>query len=223
MRKKTGREEEQNVGENLRQIQHIIISLSSSGLSLFHKSFSGEIEPDLFSALLTATSLLMRNDGSKSLTGEYETYQVDEKTATICQGTYLAGIMISDVDAPVAKDLMQRLERFISAFEEEYGFLLNNWHGDRTFFDQDWANYQLMECMVSDSSNFRLNKKAMDMLNNARQIRLVLLIKRFAGENAFSLESVSDLLLKELIIPKKEAMEFLSELEANGIIVSSSN
>lgn len=223
MRKRMGREEQQNVGYNLQHIQHIIISLSNSGLSLFHMSFSGEIEPDLFSALLTATSLLMKDDGSKSLTGEYETYQVDEKTGTICQGTYLAGIMISDVDAPVANELMQRLERFISAFEEEYGFLLSNWHGDCTFFDQDWANYQLMECMVSDSTNYRLNKKVKDMLSNARQIRLVLLIKRFAGENAFSLESVSDLLVKELIIAKQEAMEFLSELETNGIIVSTSN
>ncbi len=203
---------------DLHQIQHIIVSLSSSGLSLFHKSFSGEIEPDLFSALLTATSLLMKDDGSGPLTGKYETYQVDEKTATICQGIYLAGMLISE--APVAKELMERLERFITTFEEEYGFLLNNWHGDRTFFDQDWANYQLMECMVSSSANYRLNVKAMDMLSNARQIRLVLLIKRFAGENTFSLESVSDLLVDKLIIPKQEALEFLSELETNGIIVS---
>ncbi|MDF1539880.1 MAG: hypothetical protein P1Q69_13350 [Candidatus Thorarchaeota archaeon] len=206
---------------DLHQIQHIIVSLSSSGLSLFHKSFSGEIEPDLFSALLTATSLLMRDDGSNPLTGKYEIYQVDEKTATICQGIYLAGILISD--APVANHLVQRLEKFITAFEEEYGFLLNNWHGDRTFFDQDWANYQLMECMVSESSSYRLNMKAMEILKNARQIRLVLIIKRFAGESAFSLESVSDLLVQKLIIPKQDAMEFLSELEANGIIMSANS
>lgn len=206
---------------DLRQIQHIIVSLSSSGLSLFHKAFSGEIEPDLFSALLTATSLLMRDDGTKSLVGEYETYQVDEKVATICQGTYLAGIMISDI--PVPRNLMQRLEKFISTFEGEYGFLLNNWHGDRTFFDHDWANYQLMECMVSDSEQYILSRKATEKLSNARQIRLVLLIKRFAGENAFSLERVSDLLVDELIIPKQDAMKFLSEMISDGIIESPEN
>ncbi|MHA2423453.1 MAG: hypothetical protein ACXAEF_01615 [Candidatus Thorarchaeota archaeon] len=205
---------------DLQQIQHIIISLSSSGLSLFHKSFSGEIEPDLFSALLTATSLLMRDDGSSSLAGQYESYEIDDKTATICQGTYLAGMLISD--KPIVNEIVQRLERFITAFEEEYGFLLKNWHGDRTFFDQDWADYQLMECMIAQESNYSLSSTAMRNLDNARQIRLVLLIKRFAGSNTFSIESVSDLLVNELDIPKEKAMEYLEDLQNKGIIISTS-
>ncbi|MHA1905720.1 MAG: hypothetical protein ACW98Y_00335 [Candidatus Thorarchaeota archaeon] len=203
---------------DLHQIQHIIVSLSSSGLSLFHKSFSGEIEPDLFSALLTATSLLMRDDGSHTLVGQYESYKVDDKIATICQGTYLAGMLISE--APVVDEIVQRLERFITTFEEEYGFLLKNWHGDRTFFDQDWADYQLMECMVAQESNYILSPTAMTSLDNARQFRLVLLIKRFAGGNAFSIESVSDLLVRELIIPKEKVMEFLTDLQNKGVIIN---
>jgi len=203
---------------DLQQIQHIIVSLSSSGLSLFHKSFSGEIEPDLFSALLTATSLLMRDDGSHSIVGMYETYEVDDKVATICQGSYLAGILISD--RPVVGEIVQRLERFIMAFESEYGFLLQNWHGDRTFFDQDWADYQLMECMVGQGTTFTLSTSAMQTLDNARQIRLVLLIKRFAGSNPFSMDSVSSLIENELDIPKESAAEYLQDLQNKGIIVS---
>jgi len=203
---------------DLHQIQHIIISLSSSGLSLFHKSFFGSIEPDLFSALLTATSLLMRDDGSHSLIGQYEIYEVGDKIATICQGSYLAGILISD--KPVMKEIVQRLERFIMAFEDEYGFLLQNWHGDRTFFDQDWADYQLMECMVGERVVYTLSTTAMQDLDNARQIRLVLLIKRFAGDNTFSIESVCDLLVTELDINKDDALEYLVDLQNKGIITS---
>ena len=59
---------------DLHQVQHIIISLSSSGLALFHKSFSGkEIEPDLFSALLTALSLMTKIVGVDEVPEEYQT------------------------------------------------------------------------------------------------------------------------------------------------------
>jgi hypothetical protein len=202
---------------DLHQIQHIIVSLSNSGLSLFHKSFSGDIEPDLFSALLTATSLLMRDDGFHSLSGQYESYAVDDKIATICQGEYLAGILIGD--KPVVGEIVQRLENFITAFENEYGFILHNWHGDRTFFDQDWADYQLMEFMVEQGTTYILSSTAMQSLENARQIRLVLLIKRFAGGHSFSIERVSNLLVTELDIPKDNAMNFLKDLREKGIII----
>lgn len=207
---------------DLHQVRHIIISLSSSGLALFHKSFSGkEIEPDLFSALLTALSLMTKIVGVDEVPEEYQTYQVDNRLATVCQGEYLVGILVSDT--PIASEIVQRLERFISTFEEEYGFLLNNWHGDRTFFDHEWADYQLMECMVAQGSNYRLSSTAVESLDSARQIRLVLLIKRFAGDSTFIIESVSDLLVRELIIPKEDAMDYLNELQNKGIIVSASN
>ncbi|MFW9955592.1 MAG: hypothetical protein ACFFD3_13675 [Candidatus Thorarchaeota archaeon] len=205
-----------NRNNDLHQIQHIIVSLSNSGLAIFHKSFSSvKIDPDLFSALFTAVSMMNRIYVGQ---GEaYEVLQFDKWTAKICQGQYLTGIILSDI--AVVDEIVGRLERFVLAFEHEYGFLLHNWHGDRTFFDHDWANFQLMECLVSNESNYRLNDRAIRLLENARQIRVFQLIRRYAGGTYFRIEALADRLVSELDISKGHAMDYLSELIENEIII----
>lgn len=198
---------------------HVILSLIESGLAIFHQSFSDrEIEPDLFSALLTAFTLSKRFQDLDKTPAEYETFHIDDNVAKMCYGRYLAGIVVSDEE--VDDVIMDRLEKFITVFEDEYEFLLKNWHGDRTFFDQEWTAVQLREFLFEEGAAYRLHTDAMALTMNARQIRLVLLIQRFAGEGNFSRDELTSIMVQKLQVTEEDIQEFLVDLETHGIIVS---
>ncbi len=196
----------------------MIVSVIQSGLSIFHETFSlTPIDPDLFSALLTAIFFAKRAQEPYYTERDYETYDIDHHTVHICYGEYLAGIAVSD--GPVEDLFMKRLKGFVIAYESEYGLLLTNWDGDRSFFDHEWASRQLREHLGPAQTLYRLHEQGMERTTSARQIRLVLLIRRFAGSESFSLESMNELLTENLIITKESASEYLQDLEQLGIIV----
>jgi len=204
------------------QIQHIILTLIDSGLAVFHQAFSNEIiEPDLFSALATATSLRKKLHGDFEKISDNQIFQVEHYTANMCYGRYLAGIVLSD--APLEAKPMVRIKKFIMTFEDEYEFLLINWHGDISFFDQDWASTLLDQYLSPLELIYRLHSDAMNRSENGRQIRIILLIKRFVGKSDFNLEALARLIIEELQIPENHAESFLSNLEKQGIIIPRDN
>jgi hypothetical protein len=199
-------------------IQHIIVSLIESGLSVFYETLSGDpVDPDLFSALFTAASLVRKVEGSGS--SDYEVYNLEDQMAHICYGDQLAGIAVAN--GPIGEKAIGQLKLFVNAYEAEYGILLTNWDGDRSFFDHDWASRLLQEYVGPAKRLFRLHNQAMARTNNALQIRLVLLIKRYIQTNAFELQTLLPHLVDELIIPREAAENYLFELETSGIIVPS--
>ncbi len=203
-----------------KDIEHVILSLLDSGLSIFHHSFVEEtIDPDLFSALITATSLHKRVDGYSTERIFQEQFQIEKYNAHVCQGEYLAGIIVTS--SYVASEDLNRFLKFLALFEEENKFLIRNWHGDRTFFDQSWALSQLEESLFASEGVYRLVDNAMRKAGNARQIRLILLIQRYEKANSFSREHLIQLLEKELEIPSSLAEEYINELEEEHIISDS--
>lgn len=208
---------EDRSSQNL-EIRHVILTLIDSGLALFHQTFSNEIiDPNLFSALVTAISLGRRVNNDSEEECKNETFEVDRHNANICYGKYLAGIAISDT--PLDSKLMTRLKKFIKAFEIEYEFLLVNWHGDISFFDQEWASTMLSQYLYPSELMYRLHTDAMNRSDNGRQIRGILLIRRFVGKSDFELSSLQRLIMKELQVPEGDADEFLTNLEVQGIII----
>lgn len=205
----------------LDDIHSVIISQISSGLSLFNVSLTDEeIEPDLFSALLTATILARSQSNPESDSRQYMTLNIDSLTSTICYGTYLAGIIVSKKS--INESIIIRLQRFIKYFEDEFGFILNNWQGDRTFFDHDWASQQLLEFLTSgvQRPKYYLHPTALQLASNARQIRMIQLIRRYAINSLFSIEDISAQIANELDIRIESVINLLFELENNGIIKS---
>lgn len=200
------------------KVQQVIVCLIDSGLSIIHQSFEAtSIDPDLFSALLTAHALMRRGEKYTGESLEPETYEIDEQVATMCYGRFLAGIAISD--GPTDEKTMSRLMEFVQEFEDEYEYLLRNWSGDRTFFDQEWALRQLRDALMAIETDYRLHERAMSMTTNARQFRVVLLIRRFAGNEGFNMEALESLLIRELDVPQQHAQDYLSDLEVGGLIV----
>ena len=199
-------------------VTHIIVSLIESGLSIFYKPFTdNEIDPDLFSAVLTAYSIIEDVHGSQGLDLDHETYAVEDQVAHICHGNYLAGIAVSS--GPVERQFMVKLKKFITAYENEYGFLLTTWDGDRSFFDHEWADIQLEEYLNPKASRYRLHERPLSLSSNARQFRLILLVRRFVGSDPFSLNTLKNLLMRELDVPEYIASDYLSDLENKGIIM----
>ncbi|MHA2141713.1 MAG: hypothetical protein ACXADC_13040 [Candidatus Thorarchaeota archaeon] len=199
-------------------VQHIIVSLIESGLSIFYKSFvEAIIDPDLFSAVLTAYSFVEEVHGSQGLNLDHETYVIDDQFAHICYGNYLAGIAVAS--GAVEDGYMAKLKNFITAYEDEYGFLLTTWDGDRSFFDHEWAIIQLREYLNPKEILYRLHEKPLSLSSTARQLRLILLVRRFVGSNSFSLDTLRDLLVRELDVYDYIANEFLTELANKGIIL----
>lgn len=200
------------------RVKDVIVSVIQSGLSIFHEPFSpNPIDPDLFSALLTAIFFAKRVQEPYYSERDYETHDIDHHKVHICYGDYLAGIAVAD--GPVEDMFMKKLKGFVTAYENEYGLLLTNWDGDRSFFDHEWASRQLRDHLGPTQTLYRLHERAMEQTTSARQIRLVLLIRRFASADRFKLETVRDLLTENLIISEESASEYLSELEQHGMIV----
>ncbi|MFW9890267.1 MAG: hypothetical protein ACFFER_18945 [Candidatus Thorarchaeota archaeon] len=199
-------------------VQHIIVSLIESGLSIYYKSFvAGEIDPDLFSALLTAYSFVEELHGGQSLNTDHETYAVDEHVAHICYGDYLAGIAVARGD--VEDQFMVKLKNFITAYENEYGFLLTTWDGDRSFFDHEWAEIQLREYINPRETKYRLHESPLSLSTNAQQFRLILLVRRFVGSDSFNPTILKELFMRELDVTEYTANDFLTMLENRGIIL----
>ncbi len=197
-------------------VQHIIVSLIESGLSIFYENLYGDsIDPDLFSALFTAASLVRRVEGGSS--SVYEIYHLENQMAHICYGTHLAGIAVSN--GPIAETFMGQLKLFVDAYEVAHGILLTNWDGDRSFFDHEWASRLLREYIGTTRILYRLHDQAMERTTNARQIRLVLLIKRHMKSNTIELDSILRCIVDELIIPLETAKILLSELETSGAVL----
>jgi hypothetical protein len=196
----------------------VIVSVIQSGLSIFHETFSPTpIDPDLFSALLTAIFFAKRFQEPYYSERDYETHDIDHHTVHICYGNYLAGIAVAD--GPVEDVFMKRLKGFVTAYENEYGLLLTNWDGDRSFFDHEWASRELRDHLGPTQILYRLHDRAMEQTTSARQIRLVLLIRRFASTEHFKLETVRNLLTENLVITEESAGEFLDELVQLGMLV----
>lgn len=197
---------------------HVIVSLLDSGLSIFHHSYADtEIDPDLFSALVTATSLTDKVRRGSQAQDMHEVFEVEEYTAHMCHGEYLAGIIVSA--RPVQDITIRRFVDFLSSFEEEYAFIIKNWHGDRTFFDQGWALNQLEASLNETGEKYKLSENAMGLTTNARQIRLVLLVQRYGNEGEFDMPSIQEAIESTLQVPSTAAKEYLSELEAMGIVI----
>jgi hypothetical protein len=114
---------------------------------------------------------------------------------------------------------MVNLKKFITAYEDEYGFLLTTWDGDRSFFDHEWAEIQLEEYLSPKDTLYRLHEQPLSLSENARQFRLILLVRRFVGSDSFSPGTLRDLLMRELDVPNYIASDFLSMLEDKGIIL----
>jgi hypothetical protein len=204
-------------GSPLVDFDHVIVSLLDSGLSIFHHSYTDkEIDPDLFSALVTATSLTDKVRRGSQAQDMHEVFEVEEYTAHLCHGEYLAGIIVSA--RPVQDTTIRRFVRFLASFEEEYAFIIKNWHGDRTFFDQGWALNQLEASLNGMEENYRLSEDAMDLTRNARQIRLVLLVQRHGNMGEFNMSTIQGAIESTLQVPSSVAKEYLSELEAAGIV-----
>ncbi len=199
-------------------VQHIIVSLIESGLSIFYKSFAAsEIDPDLFSAILTAYSFIEEMHGGQGLNMDHETYIVEDQVAHICYGNYLAGIAVAR--GAIDDQFMVKLREFITAYENEYGFLLTTWDGDRSFFDHEWADIQLREYLNPKETTYRLHERPLSLSSNARQFRLILLVRRFVGSDSFSPGTLRELLMRELDLTEYVANDYLSELEDKGIIL----
>lgn len=199
-------------------VQHIIVSLIESGLSIYYKSFvAGEIDPDLFSALLTAYSFVEELHGGQGLNTDHEIYPVDEHVAHICYGDYLAGIAVARGD--IEDQFMVKLKNFITAYENEYGFLLTTWDGDRSFFDHEWADIQLREYINPKETKYKLHESPLSLSSNARQFRLILLVRRFVGSDPFSPTILKEILMRELDVTEYAANDFLAMLENKGIIL----
>lgn len=197
---------------------HVIVSLLDSGLSIFHHSYADtEIDPDLFSALVTATSLTDKVRRGSQVQDMHEVFEVEEYTAHMCHGEYLAGIIVSA--RPVQDTTIRRFAKFLSSFEEEYAFIIKNWHGDRTFFDQGWALNQLEASFNETEEKYRLSEHAFGLMTNARQIRLGLLIQRYGNEGEFDMPSIQEVIESILQVSSDTAKEYLSELEAAGIVI----
>ncbi len=208
----------------LNDIHSVIISQISSGLSLFNISLTDEdIEPDLFSALLTAIVLARSQSNPEFDCRQHMILKIDDMTSTICYGTYLAGIIISKKN--IDDIILLRLQRFIDYFESEFGLILNNWQGDRTFFDHEWASQQLLDFLTAKKQKleYSIHPKALQLAFNAKQIRMIQLIRRFALGNLFNLEDICAQIAKELDIPLELVVNIFSELEQNGIIQSQKN
>ncbi len=200
-----------------REIDHVIVSLLDSGLSIFHHSFvQEEIDPDLFSALITATSMQQKFSSESTERVLQERFQIENYTANVCHGEYLAGIMVASSSVP--QEVLTRFLKFLASFEEEYKFLLRNWHGDRTFFDQSWALDQLMQNLAESGQGLQLQADAMQKAESAIHIRLTLLIKRHEQEHVFSKEHLLSLLSEELQIPNSQAISHINDLVNLGII-----
>ncbi|MHA1576165.1 MAG: hypothetical protein ACTSU3_02275, partial [Candidatus Thorarchaeota archaeon] len=183
------------------QLRHIILTLIESGLTVFHQTFSDEIiDPDLFSALITAISLGRRMDDGLGDKSENEVFEVERQKANLCYGKHLAGIAISET--PLDTEFMTRLKEFINTFETEYEFLLVNWHGDITFFDQQWASTLLISYLSPPERVYRLHADAMRNSENGRQVRVILLIKRFVGDSKFNIDVLQRLIIEELQVPE---------------------
>jgi hypothetical protein len=205
-------------GDTTQTVQHIIVSLVESGLSIFYKSFVEEIiDPDLFSAVLTAYSCIEEVHGSQGLDLDHETYVIDDHVTHICYGKYLAGIAVAS--GAVEDGYMNKLKNFITAYENEYGFLLTTWDGDRSFFDHEWASIQLREYLNPKETMYRLHERPLSLSSNARQFRLILLVRRFVGSDLFSLDTLRELLIRELVVYDHIANDFLVELANEGIIL----
>lgn len=205
------------IEQKKQEIDHVIVSLLDSGLSIFHHSFVDEdIDPDLFSALITATALQQKFNTDSSDRVLHERFQIERYTASVCHGEYLAGIIVTSSSVP--EDLLTRFLKFLASFEEEYKFLIRNWHGDRTFFDQQWALEQLMQNLEDTKQGYRLQHDAMQRAESAIQIRLALLIKRYEREAVFSREQLLALLSEELQIPESHALGHIDKLVEVGII-----
>ncbi len=204
--------------DSTQPVQHIIVSLIESGLSIFYKPFvKEEIDPDLFSAILTVYALVEEVHGSQGVNADHETYPIEDHTANICYGDYLAGIAVAS--GPVEDQFMVKLKKFITAYENEYGFVLTTWDGDRSFFDHEWADIQLQEYLSPKETMYRLHERPLSLSENARQFRLILLVRRFVGSDSFSPDTLKDLLMRELDIPEYIANDFLSMMEDKGIIL----
>ncbi|MFW9932183.1 MAG: hypothetical protein ACFFDR_05950, partial [Candidatus Thorarchaeota archaeon] len=109
-----------------KEIQHVIVSLLESGLSIFHHSFVNEkIDPDLFSALITATSMQQKFSSTSTDRVLQEQFQIERYTANVCHGEYLAGIVVTS--STVNPEILNRFLKFLALFEEEYKFLIRNW------------------------------------------------------------------------------------------------
>jgi hypothetical protein len=200
------------------RVKDVIVSVIQSGLSIFHETFSPTpIDPDLFSALLTAIFFAKRFQEPYYSERDYETHEIDHHTVHICYGDYLAGIAVAD--GPVEDVFMKNLKGFVTAYENEYGLLLTNWDGDRSFFDHEWASRELRDHLGPTQTLYRLHERAMEQTTSARQIRLVLLIRRFASTERFKIETVREMLTENLVISEKSAGEFLDELLQLGILV----
>jgi hypothetical protein len=199
-------------------VLHIIVSLIDSGLSIFYKPFvEEEIDPDLFSAILTVYSLVEEVHGGQGVNMDHETYPVEDHIANICYGDQLAGIAVAR--GTVEDQIMVKLKKFITAYENEYGFVLTTWDGDRSFFDHEWADIQLQEYLSPKETMYRLHERPLSLSENARQFRLILLVRRFVGSDSFSPDTLRDLLMRELDISDYIANDFLSMLEDKGIIL----
>jgi hypothetical protein len=204
--------------DSTQPVQHIIVSLIESGLSIYYKPFvEEEIDPDLFSAILTVYSLVEEVHGGQGLNLDHETYPVEDHIASICYGDRLAGIAVAS--GPVEDQFMVKLKKFITAYENEYGFVLTTWDGDRSFFDHEWADIQLQEYLSPKETMYKLHERPLSLSENARQFRLILLVRRFVGSDSFSPTTLRNLLMRELDITDYIANDFLSMLEDKGIIL----
>ncbi len=209
----------QPIIENHSNVSDIILCLSTSGLSILHLSFSNEeIDPDLFSALLTAISIAKSQSELSASSEDAGVFSIDNKTATICYGKYLAGIIIGNDRADDV--ILIRLKQFIEYFESEYEFILRNWHGEQTFFDYEWASQQLLDFLNgrSESAIYQLQSIALHTLQNARHIRLIQLIQRFAPSGNFNFDEACIHISQKLDIPLQFAVDSIMELEKLGLI-----
>jgi hypothetical protein len=182
-----------------------------SGLSIYHHSFVAEdIEPDLFSALITASSMQMKLETAPEQRILQEQFEVEEYVSQVCYGEYIAGIIVSSDG--VSQAILTRFLKFLALFEEEYKFIISKWHGDRSFFDQEWATEQLLEHLRAPKGGMRLSDDAIHKAENAKQIRLVQLIKRHVKKEAFSKDLLIELIEENLLISTSEAETYIDEL-----------
>ncbi len=199
-------------------IEHVIVSLLDSGLSIFHHSFvDEEVDPDLFSALITATSVQQKLQSDSNDRILQEQFQIERYTASVCHGEYLAGIIVGS--GSVNNEVMNRFLKFLASFEEEYKFILKKaWNGDRSFFDHKWALNQLKENLARPAEGLQLHQNAMQKAENARQIRLVLLLKRYTHGNAVPKNELIQLIGDDLQIHAKQAEDYVNDLVSVGIL-----
>jgi hypothetical protein len=103
----------------------------TSGLTLFQQNFAGnELDPDLISGFLTAVQSFgseLSSEKTEMKKLAYKDFEIELNVGDYVRAAlFLAG--------PATKWLINNLVTFINSFEQQFGEVLKDWHGDVTKF-----------------------------------------------------------------------------------------